>query len=365
MVPFPVREPRDSSVKVQGSLGVYHYDPSLRLEGVTHPHIAQDDAGRAYVLKLRSRWPEGFDNEAAVYRRIQEAGGHPHCIPLQEIIRADTDIGEEAGKAGGAAKGMNACSREGLNKKKLNGEPNEEEYLVLPYIPGEDLDQVVLYAGALSPGNACAVLHPVCDAVQYLHGLGILHRDLTLANIRLQAQVINGQNLGRDVKKKWKISLGGASERVLKIDLKTEEDSRMSLPGDLQNVFLYDFNLAIPDAIVGASLAERPVGTPAYVAPEVWKYSHADFRSDIYALGICLFRLLTGEAPFFSKERDDDDFTLEVMEKHLRQEIPSVHRLNPELPPAIDDFFFKALAKEPEKRFQSVREFKQGLQGLV
>jgi serine/threonine protein kinase len=123
--------------------------------------------------------------------------------------------------------------------------------------------------------------------------------------------------------------------------------------------FLTDFGLA--RIIEGDShlTGSMIVGTPAYMAPEQGQGRPADKRSDIYALGVVLYEMVTGRPPF------EAETPMAVMIKHMTEPLPLPSTLNPNLSPAVERVILKALAKEPEARYQSVTDMVRVLQEAV
>jgi serine/threonine protein kinase len=100
------------------------------------------------------------------------------------------------------------------------------------------------------------------------------------------------------------------------------------------------------------------IGTPAYMAPEQWNGA-ADERTDIYALGIVLYELITGRCPFQA------DTPAAILIKQVQDPLPRPKTFIPELPESVEALLFKALAKDPTLRFQSMQEFIQGMNAVL
>jgi tRNA A-37 threonylcarbamoyl transferase component Bud32 len=156
-----------------------------------------------------------------------------------------------------------------------------------------DLSEVVQIAGSLA------------DALDYAHRQGVVHRDLKPSNILIDAE-------GRPV--------------------------------------LNDFGIArMLDATAITESGGSP-GTPAYMSPEQGQGQPGDARSDIYALGVLLYQLCTGQVPF------DADTPYAIILKHITAPLPPPHTLRPDLPEAVERVILKAMAKDPAGRFQSAGE---------
>ncbi len=194
------------------------------------------------------------------------------------------------------------------------GEWDGQLYLAMRYLDGPDLAEVVRTRGPLQPAEAIALLAPIADALDVAHARGIVHRDVTPSNIRLD---------GRGVP------------------------------------YLTDFGLTKRAASAAApGLTLGPMGTPAYMAPEQFASPSTDgtaavpdpalaSRADVYALGCVLVTLLTGAPPY---PRDSSEAALWA---HVHAEPPSLAARRPGLPPAIDAVVARALAKDPAARFAS------------
>ncbi len=178
-------------------------------------------------------------------------------------------------------------------------------YIVMPYIAYGTLKQR-LAKGPISARGADKILTQLADALQFAHARGIVHGDIKPSNILLQ----NGTH-----------------------------------------VYLADFGLA-RHVQETSTLAQTstPLGTPEYMAPELIEQP-ASPSSDIYALGVVLYQMLTGRLPFKSST------SFGLYWKHLREQpaAPSVY--NPTISRATDEVVLRALSKNPAQRFQNVQEF--------
>jgi len=183
-------------------------------------------------------------------------------------------------------------------------------YMVMPYIPGASLRQVLADAEQsqqrLSFRRILAIMEDLCAALDYAHRRGMTHRDVKPGNILL-------------------------NERG--------------------EAILTDFGIA--RLVDSSRLTQEGVstGTPMYMSPEQASGETSDTRSDLYSLGIILYEILTGTPPFI------DDSGLVVMLKHINETPESVSKLLEIVHPQLDAFINRALAKNPADRFQSAAEF--------
>ncbi|MBN1994432.1 MAG: serine/threonine protein kinase [Anaerolineae bacterium] len=189
------------------------------------------------------------------------------------------------------------------------GRSGQTTFIVMQYIEGGTLKEVMGRPLALS--QAALFVGQIADALDYAHRRGILHRDVKPGNILL------------------------------------EEGRR---------VLLTDFGLA-KMAAGSTQLTEAGVGigTPAYMSPEQGQGLAVDARTDIYALGIILYEMATGRVPFEAAT------PMGTMVKHITEPLPSPRALNPNLPPAVEQVIFKALAKDKEKRYASAGQLAAAL----
>ncbi|MGH2584063.1 MAG: protein kinase domain-containing protein [Dehalococcoidia bacterium] len=182
-------------------------------------------------------------------------------------------------------------------------------YLVMEYVPGETLAEVLHQRGRLTVEETLAVCLEVARALDAAHAKGIVHRDLKPQNIK----IIEGE------------------------------------------VKVLDFGIAKREGSAGLTAADTFMGTPEYAAPERAE-GMGDIRSDIYSLGVMLYQMLVGELPFSGPT------PLAVMRQHKEAALPA---LSPDLPPWASEIVGRCLAKQPEDRYQTPRELVQALRVVL
>jgi len=201
-------------------------------------------------------------------------------------------------------------------------ESGDLAFIVTEYIDGETLRRKLRrLRKPLSTGQALSVLQPVCEALEYAHGLGIFHCDIKPANIMIAR---NGR------------------------------------------ILVTDFGIARMTGI--ATATSMMPGTPAYMAPEQCRGVEVDARTDVYALGIVLFELLTLERPFKGDTATIRGSANErIRWEQLRRPAPSPNMVNPEVPLSVARQLRTAMSKKPSSRHRSVMEFYQSLviRGLI
>lgn len=196
------------------------------------------------------------------------------------------------------------------------GEEERLAYLVMPYFSNGSLDNVLARQGTLSLQMTVSYINQAASALDYAHARGVIHRDLKPANFLVHA---DGRLVLADFGIARMMQAGNISQ-----------GSTLTLTGSL-------------------------LGTPSYMAPEMSLGKQIDFRADIYELGIVIFQMLIGEVPFKGRT------FFEVSAQHLNSPLPSLHRINPAIPSAVDDVLQKAAAKQPEDRYSSARSLAQAL----
>lgn len=199
------------------------------------------------------------------------------------------------------------------------GEDGEVSYLVLERLEGRDAARALEEDGPFTLARAIKIVTQVCRALQAAHDQGIVHRDLKLDNVLLTA---------RD--------------------------------GDDDFVKVLDFGVSkFVETIDGASVMTRTgvaIGTPFYMPPEQAQgKKDVDHRADIYAIGVMLFRLLTGQHPF-----EDDSYPMLVL-KICTEPPPPIGRYRADVPGVFEAVLRRALAKLPDDRYPSCRELEAAL----
>ncbi len=122
-------------------------------------------------------------------------------------------------------------------------------------------------------------------------------------------------------------------------------------------VKIVDFGLSVAEKPFSFLRSKSRAGTPQYMSPEQIRGNRVDERSDIYSLGVCMYEMFTGQLPYEGRDRK------EIMKKHISSKVKpeSPSRIDPKIPPSLSRIIMQALAKKPEKRFQSVAELQLAL----
>ncbi len=187
------------------------------------------------------------------------------------------------------------------------GQDEDQTFFVMEYIDGESLSTCLKREIRLVPSDALKVLLHASQGLASAHAQGVIHRDIKPGNIMITSR---GQ------------------------------------------VKVADFGIALANHDASAKLTNTGafVGTPGYLSPEVCLGKSVDQRSDIFALGIVLFEMLSGRMPF------QDDSPLKLMLDVVQAETPDIRELNPDVDEEIARILYKMLAKDPADRYQSCDE---------
>ena len=195
------------------------------------------------------------------------------------------------------------------------GEEGGQPFLVMRLMTGGSLSDR-LAEGPIPIDEAAVILKRLGSALDRAHKMGIIHRDLKPSNVLFDQY------------------------------------------GD---AFLADFGIVHVSSSTNALTASGSlVGTPTYMSPEqVYGDKQLDGRSDIYALGVILFQMLTGHTPY------DADTPARMMMKHVMDPVPQILSLRPDLPPACNEIINKAMAKERDERFSSATDLSSALTAVT
>jgi beta-lactam-binding protein with PASTA domain/predicted Ser/Thr protein kinase len=208
-----------------------------------------------------------------------------------------------------------ASSAAGLSHPNIvgifdRGEWNGTYYIAMEYVPGRSLKTVVREQGALEPATAIDIVTQILRAARFAHKRGVIHRDLKPHNVILDEE-------GRARVTDFGIARAGASE--------------MTLTGSI-------------------------MGTAQYLSPEQAQGHTVSGRSDLYAVGIILYELLTGTVPF------DGETAVAIAFKQVSAEPRAPSERQPGVPASLDAVVLRALAKDPARRFADAEEFIAALQ---
>ena len=192
------------------------------------------------------------------------------------------------------------------------GADRDTHYLVMEYVQGQDLGQMVDQEGPLPWQRALDIARQVASALEHAYRSDIVHRDIKPSNIMISPD---------------------GTVRVL------------------------DFGIAWPRTSRGTKLSGF-VGSPHYAAPEQATGQPVDIRADLYSLGVVLYRMLSGDLPF------QGDTPWAVVNQHIMSDPPPLHESRPDLPQPVIHLVQKAMAKRPQDRFQTPTEMVQAINAV-
>lgn len=222
-----------------------------------------------------------------------------------------------------------------------SGTDGDRHFLVMEFVEGVTLLQVLRERGALSPAVAADFLHQAALGLEHAHGKGLIHRDIKPGNL-----LVGGLLPSAPV----------TSEMTV--------DYRQSFAGALPVLKILDLGLArfLQDQLGDSQLTQEGmgVGTPDYMAPEQFRDSlHADARTDIYGLGCTLYHLIAGQVPFPGSSYS------EKAAAHARKEPIPLEERCPEIPAGLAYVVSRMMAKHPDERFTSAGEVAEALAPFV
>ncbi|MBP3853830.1 MAG: Stk1 family PASTA domain-containing Ser/Thr kinase, partial [Erysipelotrichaceae bacterium] len=249
----------------------YEIDSLIGQGGMADVYLAQDTIlNRTVAIKiLRDKMSEDpmtlvrFQREASAASKLS----HPNVVDIY-------DVGESEGM----------------------------HYIVMEYIRGRSLKQLIQQRGALSVNEALHIMTQLTGAVKHAHLHNIIHRDIKPQNVLVK---------------------------------------------DDGTIKITDFGIAVANDSVQLTLNNAVMGSAHYLAPETAQGKDATVQVDIYSLGIVFYELLTGKVPYTGKT------PTEIAIKHLRQPMPFVRDFNPDIPQSVENIILKATAKVSEERYEN------------
>ena len=190
-------------------------------------------------------------------------------------------------------------------------------YLVMEFLEGETLDEVLRRRGPIPPGEAARLVHQALLGLQHLHEQGLVHRDLKPGNLLI---------------------VGGRTDDTGDATVKVHDIGTGRA--------LFDEHLTAGEAVGELTGEGDLLGTPAYMAPEQARDPRsADVRADVYSLGCVLYHTLAGRPPFVNSNR------VRLLVQHATETPPPVTRFNPSVPEALAQVLDWMLAKDPARRY--------------
>lgn len=277
------------------TIGRYRIERLLGRDRFGTVYLAQDSVANALVVLTMFDIPERLSAPARQRFRLRFREKTPVLARLKHphILPID-DAGEQFGKL----------------------------YLVTPYMTSRSLAARLKQEGRCSVSMVAQMLSQVAEGLDYVHANQVIHGTLKPANILLTE------------KQTWLVAGFGLMDLLQASGLEEQQRPNEHL----------------------MSIADTLLVAPAYIAPEVVKGQAIDARSDVYALGCILFEALSGRPPFGGGRAADSMNAMEIMQQHVRQAVPSLREVSPDLPIALTSVLRQALEQNPAHRFQRVSE---------
>ncbi len=194
------------------------------------------------------------------------------------------------------------------------GDDGDLHYIVMEYVQGKTLKQYIQEFAPISPARSVHIMRQLASAIANAHENHIIHRDIKPQNILMDAE---------------------------------------------GNVKITDFGIAMTLSATSFTQTNSVLGTVHYLSPEQARGGTATNKSDIYALGIVLYELLTGELPFSGES------AVSIALKHLQSETPSVRAFDATIPQSLENVVLKATAKEAAHRYSTVEEMQADLETVL
>jgi serine/threonine protein kinase len=196
--------------------------------------------------------------------------------------------------------------------RAFRDEKRSQVYMVMELAEGQLLRQVLHEQGKLPAERAVKIALAVCDALDYIHAQGVVHRDLKPENIILDAE---------------------DHIKLIDFGIASQAGARRLTFGKLSHV----------------------MGTPDYISPEQVKGKRGDGRTDIYALGVILYEMLTGKTPF-----GGNDPFVNMHNRLVNHPVPP-REIDPAITPELQEIIYRALERDPANRYSRAREFANDL----
>ncbi|MDD5897825.1 MAG: protein kinase, partial [Clostridia bacterium] len=250
----------------------------------------------------------GQGGMSLVYRAVDIRTGHSVAVKiLKSEYNSDKEFLERFQREAQAASLMSHHNLVNLLDVGVEG---EYRYLVLEYVNGSTLKDIIRQKGRLNYQTAIQVTIRILSALQHAHDNGIIHRDIKPQNVLIHAD---------------------------------------------GHVKVADFGIARMTGGATIGKGDTVVGSVHYSSPEQATGSVVEATSDLYSTGVVLYEMLTGRVPFVG------DTPVAVAMQHIQDPPPPITDFAPETPPAVVAVVMKALEKDPKRRFQSAREMADAL----
>lgn len=266
-------------------------------------------AGMLFADRFRIETLVGSGGMAHVYKAYDQKANR--TVAIKVLKEEYTENAEFVRRFRSEAQAVLQLSNENIVKYYDVGQYEGTHYLVLEFVEGKTLKQLIRERGALPVDETIRIALQLCNALEHAHAKGLIHRDVKPQNI-----IINDKGL----------------------------------------VKVADFGIArFVDATTVTYMGTNVLGSVHYVSPEQARGEMVDKKTDIYSLGVVLYEMMTGKLPF------DSENTVSVAIKHIQEQMKPPIQIRPEIGQALNDIVMKATQKRKELRYKDLHEMKRDL----
>ena len=265
-----------------------------------------------------------IDGRYQIIRTIGEGGMANVYLAYDTILEREVAVKVLRGDLANDEKFVKRFQREAKAASSLNhpnivemydvGEDDGNYFIVMEYVNGKTLKSLIKRRGALSLSETIDIMLQLTSGIAVAHDSYIIHRDLKPQNVMIL------------------------------------EDGRVKIT---------DFGIAVALNSMELTQTNSVMGSVHYLPPEQANGNGATVKSDIYSLGILMYELLTGKLPF------KGDNAVEIAIKQMKEKLPSITAQNPSIPQSVENVVLKACAKNPENRYDSVKEMHDDLKTVL
>lgn len=261
-----------------------------------------------------------INNRYEIVKSIGEGGMANVYLANDKILDRKVAVKVLRGDLSSDDKFIRRFQREALSVSNLShpnivevydvGEEDGEYYIVMEYIEGKTLKQLLKKRESLTLTEVIDIMTQLTDGISHAHESYIIHRDIKPQNIMIQ------------------------------------DDGRIKIT---------DFGIAMALNATQLTQTNSVMGSVHYLPPEQASGKGATIKSDIYSMGILMYELLTGTVPF------KGDNAVEIALKHMKDKIPSIRKQDPSIPQSVENILLKATAKNPRNRYDTAKEMHEDL----
>jgi len=279
------------------------------------PAPVPNRVGRFHLLRELGRGAIGavyLAHDPLIDRSVAVKTFNPRLTPAEKIQYREQFVNEA--RAAGRLSHPNivtvfdACDENGVT------------WIAMEFLQGRELHKLLEAGHRFSHDEVSAIIRKLAEALDYAHGNGVIHRDIKPSNIFLQE---------------------GGQPKLVDFGIARAPNRLAAVPADASQPY---------------TLFHRDLlGTPNYMSPEQALGKAVDPRTDLYSLGAVMYEMLTGRKPFAGRDTD------QLLQQIAYKAPPTPHELNPAIPAELSHVVMTALAKRPEKRYQSGHDMAQAL----